>query len=60
MMRDPYCPVYYYWAGMVVSDLDPGVYNYRLVLELEKPESKDKIYLHMEQKPSLKIIPMNA
>ncbi|MEB3277594.1 MAG: hypothetical protein WAN66_07625 [Limnoraphis robusta] len=56
MMRDPYCPVYYYWAGAVLSTLPPGVYKYRFVLELEQEGKKEKMYLNTVEKPSLKVI----
>lgn len=58
LMRSPYCPVYYYWAGAVLSTLPPGVYNYRFILELEKENKKDKIYLNTVEKPSLKVVPV--
>jgi hypothetical protein len=58
MMRSPYCPVYYYWAGAVLSTLHPGVYNYRFVLELEQEGKKEKLYLNTVQKPSLKVVEM--
>ncbi|NKC11450.1 MAG: hypothetical protein GKR94_04355 [Gammaproteobacteria bacterium] len=59
MMRDPFCPVYYYWAGIVLPDLNPGVYNYRFVLELQR-EDGEKVYLDTVEKPSLKVIPITA
>ena len=60
MMRHRYCPVYYYWAGAVLSTLKPGVYNYRFVLELEQEGKKEKLYLHTQEKPSLKVIDLSA
>ncbi|MCP2727311.1 hypothetical protein [Limnofasciculus baicalensis] len=56
MMRSPYCPVYYYWAGAVLSTLPTGVYNYRFVLELEQECKKEKVYLNTFEKPSLKVV----
>lgn len=56
MMRSPYCPVYYYWAGAVLSTLKPGIYNYRFVLELEQEGKKEKVYLNTAEKPSLKVV----
>jgi hypothetical protein len=56
MMRSPFCPVYYYWAGTVLSTLHPGVYNYRFVLELEQEGKKEKVYLNTAEKPSLKVV----
>ncbi len=57
-VRSPYTPVYYYWAGMVLSDLPPGIYNYRFVLELDQEGKKEKMYLNTVEKPSLKVIPV--
>ena len=34
-IRHPYTPSYQYWAGAVMPNLAPGLYPYRLVLELE-------------------------
>lgn len=56
MMRSPYCPVYYYWAGAVLSTLKPGVYNYRFIIELEQEGKKERVYLNTIEKPSLKVI----
>ncbi|MGR9051200.1 MAG: hypothetical protein ACU84J_00985 [Gammaproteobacteria bacterium] len=58
MMRSPYCPVYYYWAGAVLSEIPPGVYHYRFVLELEKEGGKGKVYLNSAELPSLKVVPL--
>ncbi len=55
-MRSPYTPVYYYWAGTVLPDLPPGVYNYRFVLELGQEGDKGPVYLNTVEKPSLKVI----
>lgn len=55
-MRNPLCPVYYYWAGAVLSDLKPGVYPYRFVLELEQEGTNKKLYLNTEDNPSLKVV----
>lgn len=55
-MRSPYTPVYYYWAGTVLSTLKPGVYGYRFVLELEQEGKKEKLYLNSVARPSLKVI----
>jgi hypothetical protein len=57
MMRAPPTPVYYYWAGSVLSSLSPGIYHYRFVLELEKEYSNIPLYLNsVEKKPALKVI----
>lgn len=58
MMRSPFCPVYYYWAGAVLSTLKPGVYNYRFVLELEQENTTKRVYLNTVEKPSLKVLPL--
>ncbi|MFI5801497.1 hypothetical protein [Streptomyces sp. NPDC051561] len=55
-MRSPLTPVYYYWAGTVLSTAKPGVHRYRLVLELEKENSRERLYLHTEEDPSIRII----
>lgn len=56
-MRSIYTPVYYYWAGIIPLDLSPGIYRYRLILELETGEKDKCIYLNLET-PSLKVIPV--
>ncbi len=60
MMRHPYCPVYYYWAGAVLSTLHPGVYHYRFVLELEQEGKKEKVYLNTSGRSSLKVLDIGA
>jgi hypothetical protein len=55
-IRSKETPVYYYWAGTVLSELPPDVYNYRFVLELEQEGTTDKLYLNTVEKPSLKVI----
>ena len=55
-MRSPYTPVYYYWAGAVLSSAPPGVYRYRLVLELEQENGKDKLYLNTERHPAIRVV----
>ncbi|NET03371.1 MAG: hypothetical protein F6K16_01260 [Symploca sp. SIO2B6] len=57
--QDPLTPLYFYWAGTVLSDLPPGVYKYRLILELEQESTKEKVYLNTVEKPSLKVIKMS-
>lgn len=56
-MRSIYTPVYYYWAGIIPLDLSPGIYRYRLILELETGKKDKCIYLNLET-PSLKVIPV--
>ncbi|MFI6300016.1 hypothetical protein ACIBEJ_51075 [Nonomuraea sp. NPDC050790] len=57
-MRDPWTPVYYYWAGTVLSTAKPGVYKYRLIVELEQDGKKEKLYLNTENHPSIRVIPV--
>lgn len=57
-MRSPYTPVYYYWAGVVLSTLKPGVYPYRLVVELEQEGKKESVYLNTVDTPSIRVIPL--
>lgn len=56
LIRSTYTPVYYYWAGTVLSTLAPGVYSYRLILELEQEGKKEKLYLTTVDKPSLQVL----
>jgi hypothetical protein len=55
-MRSPLTPVYYYWAGVVLSTAKPGLYHYRLLLELEQENTKEKLYLSTVHHPSLRVI----
>lgn len=55
-MRSQYTPVYYYWAGTIQSTAPPGVYRYRLVLELEQENTREKLYLNTTRHPSIKVI----
>lgn len=57
-IRDQYTAVYYYWAGAVMSDARPGLYRYRLVLELEKEHGTDKLYLNSVRHPALRVMPV--
>lgn len=58
-VRSPSTPTYYYWAGMVSADLPPGMYRYRLVLELEQESSPEKVYLGTRAPhPSIRVLPM--
>jgi hypothetical protein len=58
LMRSPYTPVYYYWAGTVLPTTAPGRYHYRLVIELEQEDSKDKLYLNTADNPSIRVVAM--
>ncbi|MCX5203046.1 hypothetical protein OG897_16515 [Streptomyces sp. NBC_00237] len=55
-MRDKFTPVYYYWAGTILSTAKPGIYNYRLVVELEMDGTKEKLYLNTYDHPSLRVL----
>ncbi|CAM5353072.1 hypothetical protein GCM10010329_40430 [Streptomyces spiroverticillatus] len=55
-MRDKFTPVYYYWAGTVLSTAKPGVYNYRLVVELEQEDTREKLYLNTYDHPSIRVL----
>ncbi|MEV3855561.1 hypothetical protein AB0J38_14675 [Streptomyces sp. NPDC050095] len=57
-MRSPLTPVYYYWAGTVLSTAKPGLYRYRLILELEQEGKPEKLYLNTEVHPSIRILPV--
>lgn len=54
--RAPQTPSYYYWAGTVLSTAKPGVYSYRLVLELEQDHHQEKLYLNTGRHPSLRVV----
>jgi hypothetical protein len=56
LVRSQYTPVYYYWAGTVLSTIAPGVYKYRFVLELEQEGKKERMYLNGTEKPSIKVL----
>lgn len=55
-MRSPLTPVYYYWAGAIQSTAPPGVYRYRMVLELEQDGTKDRLYLNTTDHPSIRVL----
>jgi hypothetical protein len=57
-IRDPFTPVYYYWAGTVLSTTKPGVYRYRLVVELEQQGKKERLYLNTGHHPSIRVLPV--
>jgi hypothetical protein len=57
-MRSPLTPVYYYWAGTVLPTVGPGVYRYRLVLELEQANSPQPLYLNTVDHPSIRVLDM--
>lgn len=55
-MRSPMTPIYYYWAGTVLSTAKPGLYRYRLVVELEQEGKKERVYLNTEEHPALRVV----
>ena len=60
-MYDPLTSVFYYWAGVVVPDLLPGIYPYRLVLEVPREKDdpkKEPLRINTYSRPSLKVISM--
>lgn len=57
-MRSPFTPVYYYWAGTILPTAEPGLYHYRLVLELEQDDSQDPLHLNTTESPSIRIVTM--
>lgn len=54
-VRSKFTPVYYYWAGIVIDDLPPDTYHYRLVLEVETENSKKSNYFNLNT-PALEVI----
>jgi hypothetical protein len=56
-VRSRYTPSYYYWAGSVMPNLAPGLYAYRLVLELETDKPGEVRHYNLDG-PSLRVIPM--
>lgn len=55
-IRDPYTPVYYYWAGTVLSTTKPGLYRYRMVVELEQERGREKLYLNTVDHPAIRVV----
>jgi hypothetical protein len=55
-IRDPFTPVYSYWAGTILSTARPGLYRYRLVLELEQEATKERLYLNTAEHPSIRVL----
>ncbi|QXJ20217.1 hypothetical protein AGRA3207_000890 [Actinomadura graeca] len=55
-MRSPYTPVYYYWAGAILSTARPGLYRYRFVLELEQDHTREKLYLNTVRNPAVRVL----
>lgn len=56
-MRKEVTPNYYYWAGTILGDLRPGLYKYRLIIELETENPSKKLYLNLDT-PSLEVVEM--
>lgn len=61
--RSPLTPVYYYWAGIVMPTLIPGVYPYRFIVELPvastAPGGAGAIHLNFDG-PSLRVVPIST
>lgn len=47
-MRSPYTPVYRYWAGTVETDVEPGIYPYRLLLSLPGGAGGGRRYFELD------------
>ncbi len=59
-IRSPYTPsYYYYWAGMVLPEITPGLYRYRLVLEFDTGKDGVKAYYQIST-PRLRVVAMDA
>lgn len=56
-IRHRYTPSYYYWAGAVMPNLMPGLYQYRLVMEVETGKPGETRH-HTMDGPSLRVLPM--
>jgi hypothetical protein len=58
-VRSPHTAVYNYWAGIVLIELSPSIYSYRLMLEVETEKRGVPYYLNLDE-PSLKVIALSA
>jgi hypothetical protein len=56
-IRNRYTPSYYYWAGAVMPNLAPGLYPYRLVMELETGVSGEVRHFTIDG-AALRVLPM--
>ena len=56
-VRSKYTPSYYYWAGSVMPNLSPGLYAYRLVVELETGKPGEVRHYNIDG-PALRVLPM--
>jgi hypothetical protein len=56
LMRAPQTRIYYYWAGAILTTAPPGLYGYRLVIELEQEDPKKKLYLNTVSQPSIRVL----
>lgn len=54
-MRSNLTPVYYYWAGTVLENLDPGIYRYRFIIELETDTTSKVKHFNLDT-PSLRVL----
>lgn len=55
-MRSPFTPIYYYWAGTILPTTEPGLYHYRLVLELEQDDTQHSLHLNTTENPSIRVL----
>ena len=58
-MRSPSTPVYRYWAGTVETDIEPGVYPYRLLLSLPGGPGGGRRYFELDT-ASLEVVGADA
>lgn len=58
-VRSPWTPSYYYWAGSIAPDLEPGLYPYRLVLECDTIDRSRKCYFNLDG-PILEVVPLDG
>lgn len=59
-IRSPNTPVFYYWAGTLASELAPGLYRYRFIIELDQEGTNVKNYLNTVGNPTLRVISVNG
>ncbi|WP_445219626.1 hypothetical protein ACKWRH_05420 [Bradyrhizobium sp. Pa8] len=58
-VRSPWTPSYYYWAGAVGADLEPGLYPYRVVLECDTIDRSRKCYFNLDG-PILEVVRLDG
>lgn len=47
-IRSNFTPVYYYWAGVLKTEIPPGIYKYRLIIELDTEIPGQKNYMNLD------------